>query len=198
MRKRDVARITLDLTLIYIVGGIILVIVYGITSPIIYKHGVIEKQNSLKALIPEADRILKMGDWEIHGKHAEYFAADRSGDHIGYIIQSYGKGYSSFINTLIAVDKDFKVKKIKVLEHGETPGLGDEIMTEQFMGQFKDKTFDHLKVQKTDTTSDIQAISGATISSRAVTEDAVKNGLGFLINTFSKKEEKHVGNYQAQ
>ena len=52
-----------------------------------------------------------------------------------------------------------------------------------FKSQFKDKDLEHLKVLKTETKEYIQALSGATISSRAVTEDAVKNGVAFLIKT---------------
>jgi electron transport complex protein RnfG len=107
----------------------------------------------------------------------------KGGDTIGYVIQSFGKGYSSYINTFIATDKDFRVQKINILGHGETPGLGDEIETDWFKTQFKDKTLEHLKVIKGETKEDIQAISGATISSRAVTEDAVKHGVEFLVKT---------------
>ncbi len=133
--------------------------------------------------MPDADSIVKMGEWEPHEKHANYFVAKKGGQVIGYVVQSFGKGYSSFINTLIAVDKDFTVQKIKVLSHGETPGLGDGIEEDWFQAQFKGKTLDHLKVIKGETKDDIQALSGATISSRAVTEDAVKNGVAFLIKT---------------
>ncbi len=117
----------------------------------------------------------------------------KGSDTIGYVIQSFGKGYSSYINTFIAVDKDFKVQKINILGHGETPGLGDEIETDWFRNQFKDKSIDHLKVIKGDTKEDIQAISGATISSRAVTEDAVKNGVAFLIKTVKEGGKADVG-----
>jgi electron transport complex protein RnfG len=79
--------------------------------------------------------------------------------------------------------KVIKVQKINILGHAETPGLGDEIETESFKKQFKGKDIEHLKVLKTETTEYIQAISGATISSRAVTEDAVKKGVDFLIKT---------------
>jgi electron transport complex protein RnfG len=75
------------------------------------------------------------------------------------------------------------VQKINILGHGETPGLGDEIETDWFKDQFKGKSIEHLKVIKGDTKEDIQAISGATISTRAVSEDAVKNGVAFLIKT---------------
>jgi len=181
MTAKDIIKIALNLVVIYVIGGLILAAVYAKTSPIMYRNAEEQKKQALKELIPDADKIEKLGDWSIHEKHAEYFIARKGEDTIGYIVQSYGKGYSSYINTLIAVDKDFKVQKINILGHAETPGLGDEIEADSFKGQFKNKDLDHLKVLKTDTTEYVQAISGATISSRAVTEDAVKNGVKFLM-----------------
>ena len=181
MTAKDIIKIALNLVVIYVIGGLILAAVYAKTSPIMYRNAEEQKKQALKELIPDADKIEKLGDWSIHEKHAEYFIARKGEDTIGYIVQSYGKGYSSYINTLIAVDKDFKVQKINILGHAETPGLGDELEADSFKGQFKNKDLDHLKVLKTDTTEYVQAISGATISSRAVTEDAVKKGVKFLM-----------------
>jgi electron transport complex protein RnfG len=187
---KDILKITFNLVTIYLAGGLILALVYAKTSPIMYRNAVLEKENALKMLIPEADSIDKLGDWTIHDKHAEYFVAKKGDAVAGYIIQSFGKGYSSYINTLIAVDPDFKVRKISILGHAETPGLGDEIEAESFQNQFIGKGPDHLTVLKTETTDYIQAISGATISSRAVAEDAVKAGLDFLITTMTDKSEE--------
>jgi len=182
---KDILKITFNLVVIYLAGGLILALVYAKTSPIMYQNAVQEKEKALKMLMPEADSIEKAGDWTIHDKHAEYFVA-RNGDAVtGYIIQSFGKGYSSYINTLIAVDTDFRVLKINILGHAETPGLGDEIEAESFKNQFTGKGPDHLRVVKSDTKEDIQAISGATISSRAVAEDAVKSGVDFLMKTMN-------------
>jgi len=183
MTGRDIAKITFTLVAFYVIGGFILAFVYASASPKIYKNNEEAEQKALKQLMPDADDISKMGEWSIHDKHAKYFIGKKGGKAIGYVIQSFGKGYSSYINTFIAVDKDFKVQKINILAHGETPGLGDEIETDWFKNQFKDKSIEHLKVIKGETKEDIQAISGATISSRAVTEDAVKNGVAFLIKT---------------
>lgn len=186
MTGKDIFKITLNLVVIYVIGGLILAGVYAKTSPIIFKNNEEAKKQALKQLIPEADTIEMKGDWTIHEKHAEYFVAMKNGEVVGYIVQSFGKGYSSYINTLIAVDKDFKVKKINILGHAETPGLGDEIETDWFKNQFSGKDVEHLKVLKTDTTEYIQAISGATISTRAVSEDAVRNGVNFLIKTIKE------------
>lgn len=182
MTGRDIIKITVNLVIVYLVGGAILAAVYAKTSPIMFKNAVIEKERALKALMPEADNIEKLGDWKPHGKAAEYFVAKKGDEVIGYVVQSFGKGYSSYINVLIAIDKDLKVQKIDILSHAETPGLGDEIEKDDFKKQFKGKDIDHIKLVKTETAEYIQAISGVTISSRAVTDDAVKKGLNHIIN----------------
>jgi len=186
MTGKDIFKITLNLVIVYLIGGFILAFVYANASPKIFHNNEEAEKKALKELMPDADDVAKMGDWTIHDKHAKYFIAKKGGETIGYVIQSFGKGYSSYINTFIAVDKDFKVQKINILAHGETPGLGDEIETDSFKNQFKGKDIDHLKVLKTETTEYILALSGATISTRAVSEDAVKNGVAFLIKTIKE------------
>jgi electron transport complex protein RnfG len=192
MTGKDIFKITLNLVIVYLVGGFILAFVYANASPVIFKNNEKAKQEALKQLMPDADEIKKSGDWTIHDKHAEYFIATKGGETTGYVVQSFGKGYSSYIDTLTAVDKDFRVLKISILHHGETPGLGDEIELDYFKDRLKGKDLEHLKVLKTETTEFVEAISGATISSRAVTEDAVKNGVDFLIKTVKEGGNAHV------
>lgn len=204
MTPLDMAKITFNLVVIYLVGGLIMAFVYAKTSPIMFIKAKEEKEAALKLMMPEADTIAKLGDWEPHEKHAEYYAAQKCGEikitnvkdektgemkevseclnpqDIGYIAESFGKGYSSYINILVSVDKSFIVKKINVLHHAETPGLGDEIEKDYFLNQFEGKSSDKLVVIKGETADKIQAITGATISSRAVTEDGVKNGVKML------------------
>lgn len=182
MTAKDIIKITLNLVIVYLIGGFILAFVYANASPKIFQNNVKAEQEALKQLIPGAD-FTKLGDWTIHDKHAKYFEAKKDGATAGYVIQSFGKGYSSYINTFVAVDRDFVVQKINILAHGETPGLGDEIELDYFKDRLKGKDLDHLKVLKTETKEYVEAISGATISSRAVTEDAVKHGVEFLIKT---------------
>lgn len=181
----DMVKIAFNLVVIYLVGGLILAGVYGVTSPIMYKKKKEEKAAALKKLMPEADTIDKLGDWEPHHKHAEYFIAKKGGEEIGYVVEGFGKGYSSYINVYVAVDRNFVVKKISILSHKETPGLGDEIEKDYFLNRFADKRVDNLVVIKAETEDKIEAITGATISSRAVAEDGVKNGVKMLIEKFS-------------
>lgn len=185
MTAKDIIKIAINLTVIYVIGGLILALVYAKAAPVIFIKQKQEKELALKKMMPEADKIEVLGTWEPHHKHAEYFIAKKGNEEIGYIVQGFGKGYSSYINILVSVDKNFVVKKISILDHKETPGLGDEIERDYFLEQFTGKTVDNLVVVKTETQSDIQAISGATISTRAVAEDGVKNGIKMLINKLS-------------
>ncbi len=180
MTVMDMLRIMFNLSALYIVGGLILAGVYAKTSPIMYIKAKEEKEAALKQMMPEAETIEELGHWEIYRRHPGYFVGKKEGAEMGYIVEGFGKGYSSYINVLTAVDKDFTVQKINILHHAETPGLGDEIELDDFTDQYKGKSVEHLVVVKGFTDTDIQAITGATISSRAVTE-AVREGVKTLI-----------------
>jgi len=217
MTAKDMAKITLNLIVIYVIGGLILAFVYAKASPIMFIKAKEEKEAALKTMMPEADTIDKMGDWEPHHKHAEYYTAKKCGEvkvhtvkdektgkmreekecinaqEIGYVVEGFGKGYSSYIDLLVSVDKNFTVKKINILHHAETPGLGDEIEKDYFLKRFEGKTVDTLVVVKGDTADKVEAISGATISSRAVTEDGVRNGVKMLKEKLSGGETEQQG-----
>ena len=65
---------------------------------------------------------------------------------------------------------DAHVIDYKILAHNETPGLGDNASKEPFRAKLRGKGADHLEVTKDkNNTEDVQAMTGATISSRAVT-----------------------------
>ena len=83
---------------------------------------------------------------------------------------SSSKGYGGAIKMLVAVTEEGKVVDFSILEHNETPGLGDNAQKPAFRNQFKEKGVSHLQVVKDPSNKeDIQAMTGATISSRAVT-----------------------------
>lgn len=195
MTGMDMFKIVINLVIIYAVGGLILATVYAKTSPIIFKKAKQEKEEALKKMI-EADSIKPMGEWYPYArKHAEYYEAKTEDKTVGYIIETFGKGYSSYINILVSVNTDLVVQKINVLHHGETPGLGDEIEKDEFKDQFKGKTTETLKVVKDGDLTYVQAISGATISSRAVTEAGVKPGVQMLSDVLSGKIQAETGEH---
>jgi electron transport complex protein RnfG len=188
MTVKDLMKITLNLVIVYLVGGIILTAVYARTSPIIFIGEKKDKEEALKKMLPDAEVIEEMGTWESHKRKAGYYVAKKGDEDIGYIVESYGRGYQSYIRVLTAVDKNFIVQKIEILKHGETPGLGDEILKEPFKKQFTGKDLEHIKLVKVETQEYIQAVTGATISCRAVTEDAVKSGVKMLKERLEEKK----------
>jgi electron transport complex protein RnfG len=191
---KDIIKITLNLIVVYVIGGLIMAAVYATTKPVIERKSYEEKQAALKEMIPDATSIDKMGVWKPHDKEAAYYVAKKDGKPIGYIVETYAKGYSSYINMLIAVNDALTVEKLNILEQNETPGLGDEVQQPYFQTQFAGKTLDHLVVKKIAPTDDILAVSGATISSRAVTEDGVKKGVEMLKDKLSSEVKNEPAN----
>ena len=176
MTTGDMLKITVNLTVICVLAGLILSVTWAETDPVKVREEAHEKEVALKRLVPAAETILPVKDVVIAGKENTIYEARAGGDVIGYVVSSSGKGYSSFIKLLVASDKDYRVTGIDILGHGETPGLGDQIDQAWFKEQFKGKVVDNLVVVKGETKTDIQAISGATISSKGVTR-GVKDGL---------------------
>jgi electron transport complex protein RnfG len=144
-----------------------------------------EKEEALKEMAPDAaDPIKAAGNWTNHGKSYEYYPATSSGKPVAYIASTAGKGYSSYILMLVSLDPDMKIRDIKILHHAETPGLGDQVEDRAlFLDQFKGKGLSQLVLVKSETKENIQAISGATISSRAVT-NGVKDAVQTLVDKY--------------
>lgn len=164
----SILKIALNLTCACIISGIIIGLVYFFTADIA-KQKEAELQNlALQSIVKEADKYTP-----IPGKTGCY-TATKDNKVIAYIIPAESKGYGGTIKLLVAVGPDNKVIKYSILESKETPGLGDKAAQPQFADQFAGKTVDELKVNKDG--GIIQAISGATITSRAVTK-AVKDAV---------------------
>jgi len=183
---KDMIKITLSLVMIFIAAGIIMGVTYKYTSPVRFIAEKKEKEEALKQMAPDAtDPILPAGTWSSsHGKPYEYYRATSQGTPVAYISSTAGKGYSSFIAMLVSLDPDLKIREVKILHHGETPGLGDQVEDRTlFLDQFKGKALSQLILLKTETKENIQAISGATISSRAVT-NGVKDAVQTLVDTY--------------
>lgn len=163
--KYSVGAIALNLTLACFFCSLIIAAVYFVTAPVAAKNAVILKEESMKALVKDADDFQK-----VKGQK-EMYEAIKNNKPIAYITQSETKGYGGTIQLLVAVDDKGKVIGYNILSHNETPGLGDKTTKSPFKDQFKGKDIKHLVVTKDPSNKDdIQAITGATISSRAVTK----------------------------
>jgi len=94
------------------------------------------------------------------------FRVEKEGQVLAYGFLVSPRGYGGPLTMMVGIDKEGRVTGIKVLEHRETPGLGDKVVAgSEFLEQFKNKTpSDPVEIKK-----DIDAVSGATISSKGVT-----------------------------
>lgn len=167
-----------------LVAGALLSYTYLKTAPII------EAQKAANSGVNVMGEVLPdmAGGFEQKGDSTFiYYAAykDAGKSQIGgYVIMVQGKGYNKTvpIDAMVGVDVNGAVVAVKIVNQQETPGLGDKVLeikagetdpwfTRQFIGK---TAADNLAVVKDGGV--IDAISGATISSRAVT-NAVRNGL---------------------
>jgi electron transport complex protein RnfG len=84
---------------------------------------------------------------------------------------------------LVALGPDMKISDVKVLDMNETPGLGDQVLEKSFLDQFKGKSLPQIVLIKGETKENIQAVSGATYSSRGVT-NGVKDAVQMLVDKY--------------
>ncbi len=138
-----------------------------------------ELEESLRLLLPVQKYEVK--EWK---ERRVYICYDSKGELAGFAIRGKGEGFQGKIDLLLAMDSHGeRIIGIDILESQETPGLGAKIDEDWFKSQFRDKTVFPLKLVKmkkspspgtetttgaTITTAQIEAITGATISSRAV------------------------------
>ncbi len=111
-------------------------------------------------------------------------ATDASGNVIGHLFNVYSNdGYGGAVRLSMGVTNEGEITGIGFLELNETAGLGMRAESPDFKNQFAGKTSDQLVLTKSGASSDdeIEALSGATITSTAVT-NAVNAGLYFAHN----------------
>ena len=100
-----------------------------------------------------------------------YRALDDAGNLIGYAVITSGKSYGGDIDVMTGFDTEGKITGVQILNIEDTPGLGMNAKKESFRNRFLEKTAGSLAASKTPSSdSEIQAITGATITSTAVTK----------------------------
>lgn len=117
----------------------------------------------------------------------------RKGDTvIGYCSKVKTIGYGGAIEMIVAFDLNGTVCGIEILSHSETAGLGAKATDDSFKGQFKGKN-SQLTVVKGETfdPSQVSAITGATITSRAVAEDGIKSAYESVAGLLERASEKN-------
>lgn len=166
----------LSLFLICLITTALLVGTNFLTKDQIAEQDKGKAESMRKIVLPDAVFFEQM---EIDGVSDCYMGKDESGELVGYTFVTKQKGYSSVVTVMTGVSKDEQVKGVAILSQNETPGLGANAVKDSFQSQYKQKVpengFSVVKNKKAGD-GEIEAMTGATISSKAVT-DAVNQAL---------------------
>lgn len=181
------------LFLITAVAGLFLALVNEATKGPIAEQKASEKQIALKAVFADAFNFELLDvtgeDSSVNVTFDEvYKAYDEAGNNLGYvIIVSTKQGYGGTITFAMGITISRHLNGISILKTSETPGLGLEA-DKVLVPQFENKDVDRFTYTKTGSTSDseIDAISSATITTRAIT-NAINAGLDYFDNILSKE-----------
>ena len=191
----------LILMAITLVSGLLLGLVYQVTKDPIAAEEAKEKQEAYQAVFTDAASFEELDEknaslekaadvLEENGLSAEHIdevlgAVDDSGKLLGVVMNvTTTEGYGGDINFSMGIQKDGTLNGIQILSISETAGLGMKAKEPKFYNQYKGKKAEKFVVSKDGGDGEqIDAISGATITSRAVT-GAVNVALAYYQNAF--------------
>ena len=192
--KESIIKSTIILFIITSVAAFLLSFIYVKTKQKIKQT---EKQKKLKAysyIFPNCKFSEEKQIENIH--YVEVYDSQKKLK--GFIIFAQGNGYSSTIQIAFGITMDKKIKAIKVLYQQETPGLGarceevkktetifdifskKKIQKPWFQKQYENLSLNEIYLKKLNPKGKIEAITGATITSNAITKAIHKNMKIFL------------------
>ncbi|RJO66138.1 MAG: FMN-binding protein [Myxococcales bacterium] len=165
IQKAEPGIFTLTLTLgaATTLAGLVLGLVAYVTMPAAIENDAKRKEAARQAILPQAASFEEMA-----GHHGWFAGKDASGRIIGYVVPAEGRGYGGGIAIALGLDADLKIVDYKILAHNETPGLGEIAKKDKFRAQFKGRGADQMEYTKRQEAGKIQAITGATITTKAV------------------------------
>ncbi len=179
-RNRELVKPALVLFLTGLIITAILAVVYGITHPIITASKAQEQADSLRRALPAADAfdeardagMLAADGFTVPETVATVFRGTAGGAFAGYAVVVEPKGYGGRMNLIAGIGADGSIVSVLLVSQNETPGLGSRASEPAFLDQFPGlAASDGPAVVKkaSDRKGDIQALTGATVTSRAVT-----------------------------
>lgn len=188
MKSKTIIKDAFILFAITVISGLILGGVHELTKDIIAESSNSAYMEAYKTVFPDAaefkedDKLkealkktneeLPTQDYGNVGIDQALQVIDKNGAIIGYLVTSHSDdSYDGVVKILVGVNEDKTIKGIEMLELNDTPGLGQRAEEPEFKGQYSGKSGESLTVIKSGNAGDaeINAISGATITSRAVT-----------------------------
>jgi Na+-translocating ferredoxin:NAD+ oxidoreductase subunit G len=142
---------------------------------------------ALREVFPEAETFTEMAAKATTAEvktPMRVWEVARQGQPAGYVIRTETQGYSGVITIMFGVDPTQAITGMKVTGQTETPGLGAKVTTVPFREQFKMKQVGQIVLKKDDpSVGTIEAVTAATISSRAVTK-----AVAAALDTFIKEQ----------
>ena len=183
-KKDTLLNMFIAMFVICVVSGSILGLVYNATKDPIAAAETAKKTEAIKNVLPEFNELKEtmvksaMEDAEI----PFYLAYDSDNNFIGAAVETFtNKGFSGNISLMVGILANGTINNISVLQHAETPGLGSKMSESSFKDQFNNKNTTSFNFNVKKDGGDVDAITAATISSRAFC-DAVNRALSTFEN----------------
>ncbi|MGC8777787.1 MAG: RnfABCDGE type electron transport complex subunit G [Candidatus Caldatribacteriaceae bacterium] len=166
---KGMARIGLALGVVCLVAAISLAAVNYLTRGEIERRKAAELRESLQMVFPTATEFRERSVPEEASRKEgasilACYEALALGKLAGYVFRVSTMGYGGEMILLVGIAQGGTLTGIQVLEHQETPGLGSNVTGDAFRSQFVGKSVDDPFEAK----RDVQAVTGATISTNAV------------------------------
>lgn len=179
---RKILHMILVLGMTGLVSGIALAFIYKATQEEIARNEKSRVDLALNTVLSGAHSF----DAKSVGSLVYYVGGDSAGNTIGYGVLTEGNGYQGSIRLLFGVDAKLKaITGLVIFPNDETPGLGGKIVEKAFRKQFKGLApypkIDCVQGKEPEKPNEIQAITGATISSRSVV-NIINNGMQTLLD----------------
>lgn len=177
MAKKESTFLNMTLTLfvITIVAGVSLGFINDITKGPKAEAKLARKTSALKNVLPEFNnnpvQEVSLIKSDLAKDSIEIYPAFLDEVQAGTaVVGSSEKGFSGLVKIMVGFHPDGTINNIAVLEQKETPGLGTKMKDEKFIRQFREKNPSsfNLKVKKDQ--GDVDALTGATITTRAFGE----------------------------
>lgn len=163
-----IVKMLIVLSVIGIISGASLSEVDQWARPKIAEHRQKATEEAIFLVQPEGKTYEKLNsDFDV------YKVMDANGNPIGYSMPFEGNGFQGKVRIMFGISDDLKtVVGLKVLEHAETPGIGTKIEEPFYNDQFKNVSTKPnivaVKGKAPSNPNEIETITGATISSKAV------------------------------
>ncbi len=154
------------LTVISLVSAFALGFTYTKTKPVADKVKQQKLEDAIKAVVPPFDTLGEK--YTVEGfDRLELFPAKKGEEIVGVAVKTVSdKGFSGDVWIMVGFNAEGKIVNTSILEHKETPGLGSK-MSGNFKDQVMDKDPENFKLLVKKDGGDVDAITAATISSRA-------------------------------